>query len=276
MAMITKDAITNSILEIKDMISKLEVAEANSPAGSLRYKRYPSGKAVPYYVSGPRGHQRATRIDPADEQFLTQMQRKAFARKVLPELKRALKALEAAFPYEKVSLYSIAAMMGPEFRRCADFFAGDELSLRFNPEFERLEERSNVYEFGPESVETDLGIFRSKNEGYDAMLLTELGVQFKYEASFLIGNRLMNVDFVVNLYWKKQIGIIEHHGMLDDKKYLQRKMEDLQYMMENGYYPGQNLLLISDSKKYGLDLPRIRAQLRAFCLPPEEYARGIL
>lgn len=273
--MISKEILHNSITEIKSLLLKMEEVSDTAPLGSLRYKSYPSGKRVPYFVSGPRGHQKATRIDPADRAFLETLQRKMFVRKVLPVLKKSLKALESACAYEPIELYSIAAQMGPEFRACADHFLGKNRDPKANPAFDRLEERTNVYDFPPDAVTTDLGVFRTKNEGFEAEILASLGVQFKYEVTILVGKQLMNVDFIVNLYWKNQIGIIEHHGLLDDPKYRKNKLEDLDRLMANGFYPGQNLLIISDSKTHGFDVSQVRRLFAAFCLPPEEAMRKI-
>ena len=95
----------------------------------------------------------------------------------------------------------------------------------------------------------------------------KIGARVKYEPALPIGGRIFYVDFAVDLYWKRQIGVVEHHGMLDDPKYRNHKMDDLNYMIRNGYYPGQNLLILSDSPESGYDEKQTEKLLRAFCLP---------
>ena len=97
--------------------------------------------------------------------------------------------------------------------------------------------------------------------------MRDLGVEFKYEVTLMVGTKMINVDFVVNLYWKQQIGIIEHHGLLDDYKYRRRKMDNLETMMNHGIYPGQNLLILSESPEYGYDAALAKKLIAAFCLP---------
>ena len=246
---------------------------------------------MPFVSIGSQKRRHVTRIDPEDRQLLMQIERKAFARKALPELRQALKALERAHGYEPVNLYGIAAGMGPEFRSCADYFLGraprqpnpafdslqgrqanqafDSLQGRLpNPAFDSLKERQNPYEFDSNAVRTELGLFRSKGESLDAEIMTNLGVEFKYEVTLQVGAKWINVDFVVNLYWKQQIGIIEHHGLLDDPKYRRKKLADLTTMMNHGIYPGQNLLILSESEEYGFDVALARRLIAAFCLPP--------
>ena len=289
--MIDREPIDNSIREIRILIERLEKYSDQAPAGSLKIRVYPSGKRAAYVSTGSKKNRVITRIDPEDRQLLMQMERKAFARKALPELRQALKALERAHGYEPVNLYGIAAGMGPEFRSCADYFLGraprqpnpafdslqgrqanqafDILQGRLpNPAFDSLKERQNPYEFDSNAVRTELGLFRSKGESLDAEIMTNLGVEFKYEVTLQVGAKWINVDFVVNLYWKQQIGIIEHHGLLDDPKYRRKKLADLTTMMNPGIYPGQNLLILSESEEYGFDVALARRLIAAFCLPP--------
>ena len=82
-----------------------------------------------------------------------------------------------------------------------------------------------------------------------------------------VDHGLDHVVLVVNLYWKQQIGIIEHHGLLDDHKYRRRKMDNLETMMNHGIYPGQNLLILSESTEYGYDAALAKKLIAAFCLP---------
>lgn len=265
--MISKAVLDNSIKEIKIMITRMEEVSDTAPAGSLSYKRTASGIAVPYLSTGSRSNRRVTRMDPEDIRMLEVMERKTFARKVLPALRKALKALECAHSYEPVNLYLTAAEMGPQFRRCADFFLGRPLRPRSNPSFDTLQERQNIFDFGKNAVTTEDGIFRSKSESLEAAAMKSEGIEFKYEVTLQIGTRWINVDFVVNLYWKKQIGIIEHHGLLEDPKYRRKKMENLETMMNHGIYLGQNLLVLSESPEYGFDFAQTKKLIMAFCLP---------
>ena len=264
--MLTKDALDTSIYEIRVLIDRMEAVYDAAPAGALVFKRYPSGERVPFLSTGSRGHRRVTRIDPADTALLDIMAKKAFARIVLPKLYKALKALKCAHEYEPVNLYRIAAELPPEFRGCADYYLGRPAKPKANPAFDCLQERQNPYEYDKNAVRTELGLFRSKSESLDAEIITNLGVEFKYEVTLLVGTKWINVDFVVNIYWKQQIGIIEHHGLLDDYKYRKKKKENLDTMMNHGIYPGQNLLILSESAEYGFDYEMTKRLLTAFCL----------
>lgn len=266
--MITKETLENSIAEMHILIEKMEMAIDLAPQGSLLFKTYRDGRRVPFLSNGSRTNRSVTRIDQDDVQLLNQMKNKAFARQALPELKKALKALQAAVGYEPVSLYTIAAQMGREFLPCADLFLGKKPRPMANPAFDELKERQNTYPFGKDAVYTDLGVFRTKSEGAEAEIMRKNGIEFKYEVLLLVGPKYINVDFVVNLYWKQEIGIIEHHGLLDDYKYRKKKMENLDTMMHHGLYPTYNVLILSESAEYGFDAGLAERLIRAFCLPP--------
>ena len=265
--MLNKSTLTNSIEECKMLLQRLEEAAEYAPGQSLHLKRYPSGQAVPYLVTGPRSHRCFTRMDTIDKAFLEKLMRKTFARKVLPQLQRDLKVLEKTSGFQDISFYQVAASLGPEYRSCADHFLGYPDLRRANPAFDILKERQNIYEFDSNAVRTELGVFRTKSESIDAEIMANAGIEFKYEVTLQFGGKWINVDFVVNLYWKKQIGIIEHHGLLDDPGYRKKKLRDLATMMNHGVYPGQNLLILSESEEYGFDAALAKKLILAFCLP---------
>ena len=269
--MITKEALENSIAEMQVLILKLEEAIDTAPAGSLLLKTYRDGRRVPFLSNGSRANRSVTRIDKDDPQLFDQMKNKAFARKALPEVKKALKALEAARGFETVNLYEIATQMGREFLPCADLFLGKTPRPTANPAFDELKERQNTYPFGNNAVYTDLGVFRSKSEGDEALIMQKYGIEFKYEPMILVGTKHINVDFVVNLFWKQEIGIIEHHGLLDDHKYRKKKMDNLNDMIHHGLYPTYNVLILSESARYGFDAGLAERLICAFCLPPPNW-----
>ena len=178
-----------------------------------------------------------------------------------------LEELEKLKHYTEVNLFQEAALLGPPFTECADYFLGTSKGRIPNPAFDCLKERQNPIPFGPGAVDTEFGKFRSKSEAFDRKIMHKIGARVKYEPALLIGGRVFYVDFAVDQYWKGQVGIVEHHGMLDDPKYRNHKMDDLNYMIRNGYYPGQNLLILSDSHESGYDEKQTEKLLRAFCLP---------
>ena len=250
--MMTREELDKTIHYYKTLLTKLEAAVKNGPKGTLYYRTYPSGLIEPYLSIKTEGKRMQKHLDTKDLKYLDQSKKKTFASKMIPKIRKALASLEKSQEFMEVNLFQEAVLLGPQFTECADFFLGTEKGRIPNPVFDRLQERQNPVPFGPNCIETEFGVFRSKNE---------------YEPALPIGGRIFYVDFAADLYWKGQIGIVEHHGMLDDPKYRARKLNDLDYMIRHGYYPGQNLLILSDSPDHGYDERQAEKLLRAFCLP---------
>lgn len=265
--MMTREELDRTICSYKTLLAKLEAAAKNGPEGTLYYRTYPSGLVEPYLSIKIEGKRIQKHLDTKDLKYLDQLKKKTFSSKMIPKIRKALASLEKASGFKEINLFQEAALIGPAFTECADYFLGTSKGRIPNPVFDRLEERQNPIPFGPNCVETEFGVFRSKNEALDRRIMHRIGARVKYEPALPIGGRIFYVDFAADLYWKGQIGIVEHHGMLDDPKYRTRKLNDLDFMIRHGYYPGQNLLILSDGPDHGYDEKQTEKLLRAFCLP---------
>jgi hypothetical protein len=257
--------IGNLIGEYQALRKRLESAVHQAPEGSIYYRKNAHGFLIPYqsrYGEKGRIHRRIGQNDPETIQAL---QRKRYAKKLLPKVDSCLRSLRQMKTIPAIDLYKEAAELGPQYRSCAEW--ASECLHPVSPAFKALKERQNPYPFENGYVDTTLVRFRSKGEALDAKILDEAGVSFLYEPAILLGNKVFYPDFAVDLYWKQMIGIIEHDGLLDDPQYRARKLNDLNRWIAYGYYPGINLLILSDHPAFGYDEVRIRKQLRAFCLP---------
>lgn len=265
--MLTHEEIDKAIHYYRALLTKLEAAINTGPEGSLYYRTYPSGLVEPY-ISVNVGKKRIQKhLNAKDVKQIEQLKKRTFASKMLPKVRKALKELEKAKGFTEINLFQEALLLGPQFAECADHFLGTTEGRIPNPAFDCLIERQNPIPFGPGAIDTEFGKFRSKSEAFDRRIMHKIGARVKYEPALPIGGRIFYVDFAVDLYWKSQIGVVEHHGLLDDPKYRNYKMDDLNYMIRNGYYPGQNLLILSDSPETGYDEKQTENLLRAFCLP---------
>ena len=245
--------------------SRLREAIRNAPEGSIYYRSDAGRLSVPYHSCYQKSGRKLKRIDPDDRELITALQRKRFAKRILPKVTAYLHGLKQLSCLEPVDLYKEAAALGPQYRDCADW-ASETIRLK-TPAFEALKDRQNPYPFEKGYVDTDLGRFRSKGEALDAKILHESGIRFLYEPAIFLGGKVVYPDFAVDLYWKQMIGIIERDGMLDDPQYKARKLKDLDRWITYGYYPGINLLILSDHPRFGYDERRTGNLLRAFCLP---------
>lgn len=253
------------ILLYQKLQNKLRHILDTAPEGSVYDRKSGKGIVIAYRSLYEEGHRRQFRMDEKDDKTIRALRYKKFAKHVLPKIDLYLNDLIKMKAPHPVDFYKEAALLGSDYRECADWAL--QTVRPVTPAFRTLKERQNPYPFGPESVDTDLGLFRSKNEALDAKILDSLGVDYLYEPAIILGAKILYPDFAVDLYWKQMIGIIEHHGLLDDPQYRARKLKDLDSWILYGYYPGVNLLILSEHPQYGYDEVRIRKQLQAFCLP---------
>ena len=262
----------NDMLNIDNLISRyqklketFETALHAAPEGSIYYRTNVHGLLIPYHSCYGKDGRKHHRIGENDREKVQMLQRKRYAKKLLPKVDSCLCGLRQLKAVPAIDLYKEAAELGPQYRNCADW--ASECLHPISPAFKALKGRQNPYPFEGGYVDTVLGRFRSKGEALDAKILDEAGVSFLYEPAILLGNKVFYPDFAVDLYWKQMIGIIEHDGLLADPQYRSRKLSDLNRWIAYGYYPGINLLILSDHPAFGYDEVRIGKLLRAFCLP---------
>lgn len=259
--------LNDTVYRQKTLLRRLEDAINHSPEGTLWFRRYPNGVSVPYLMKGSGKKRERKRLDPADRVTIELLRDKTLALRAIPELKRHIKLLEAAQGYEDFDLYTVCRDLGPEFWESADRFYGRVNGRISNPAFDSLGERQNPYPFERTAVVTELGKFRSKSESLEGEYIHETGCRFKYEPMLLLGSRSVCPDFAAERVWRRDVGYIEHLGLIDKPDYREKKLQDIRDMTDYGIYPGIQLLIISESRKDGFDARLARKLIRAFCMP---------
>ncbi len=265
--MITHDSLYDAYCEQKQLLNKMEKAAELGPEGTIAYRQGSSDLRTPYLILGSRQSRVRQRLDPENTELIQALQDKTFARRMLPKIRKNVEALEHFAEYQELDLYGEAARMGPEFRRCADLFLGRKNGRILNPAFDQLRERQNPYPFGPTAISTSEGMFRSKSEAMMVSMARSFGCDLKYEPAIIVAGRTLYPDIAVNRPWRMDVGLIEHHGLMDDPRYRAKKIEDLRDLMNNGYCPGINLLITSENSAEPFDAALIRKLLEAFCQP---------
>ena len=259
--------IQKTIIRQKELLKKLEQAAELGPEGTLRFRRYSTGTAVPYLICGSRETRVRQHLDPEDRVTIKILLDKTLAVQAIPLLKKHIKILETMRSFEDFNLYAICRTLGPEFLESADRFYGRINGRVSNPAFDNMPERQNPYPFDSNKVTTDLGDFRSKSESLEAEYIVDTGCRFKYEPMIQLGSKRVCPDFAVERVWRMDIGYIEHLGLIDRPDYREKKLQDIRDMADHGIYPGIHLLIISESRKDGFDAAMAKRLIRAFCMP---------
>ena len=96
--------------------------------------------------------------------------------------------------------------------------------------------------------------FRSRVEMVIAQVLTDLGLEYKYECGIRCNGKMYSVDFLVFLPEFGRCFMIEYMGMLDDEGYVYKNSLKLRDYMTEGYYLGRDILVLSGN---GFEMPSV-------------------
>lgn len=160
---------------------------------------------------------------------------------------------------------------------CGDF--EDELSEKLNiPEYRaHLQESAKLlnlpqtneellawakepYEKNPYKPEAlihralDGTYMRSKSETGIAALLIHHNIPYRYECGLQLKKHVIYPDFLIRHPKTGKLYVWEHFGMIEKYSYRQSMLEKENDYIENGYYPGTNLITTWESKDHPLDL----------------------
>ena len=107
---------------------------------------------------------------------------------------------------------------------------------------------------------------RSKSEVLIANYLLHAKVPYIYELPLMLNNRIVRPDFTVLNVPKRKILCWEHLGMIDDGEYLENALSKIDLYMNNGFYPGRNLIITAETRKTQLNADIISQCIKAYCL----------
>ena len=108
---------------------------------------------------------------------------------------------------------------------------------------------------------------RSKSEVIIAGALERAGVPYRYEAPvYLEGMGRVHPDFTaLNVRLRKEF-FWEHQGMMDDPGYANDAVRKVSAYTYNGYFPGDNLIITSETAETPLNTQDINAIIRHFLI----------
>lgn len=109
---------------------------------------------------------------------------------------------------------------------------------------------------------------RSKSEILIADKLDTSGIPFLIEYPlYLSGYGWVYPDFMILDIRDRSIKFWEHHGMMDDKEYVNNSfLSKTQHYIANGYFPGVNLIQTFESSKYPLSTKIIDDYIKKYLL----------
>ena len=250
----------NVLANIKYMYNlkvRLEKRLGSLPKGKLKRKTSKSGI---YYYEEYNGSRISLKDDP---QRLAQFRERE-------QIERELKNIEENIPLLEWMLAEyrpMAPVTEPESAGMVYNLSGGKIPSYISSEqFRTIEEQKNPYS----TVNRDLiynGVYyKSKSELLIAMLLTSLGIEFKYEVTLQMGMHRVYPDFMIRRPRDGKLFFWEHAGKIADDDYVVKlfgRLEDYHDIQLNLW---DNLILTFDGEDGGIDMDYIDKVVRLYLL----------
>lgn len=86
--------------------------------------------------------------------------------------------------------------------------------------------------------------YRSRGEMMIAQVLTDMGLEFKYECPINCGDRCYSADFLIYLPEFNRCFILEYLGRLDDEEYIMKNSRKIRDYLLKGLYFGRDMVFL--------------------------------
>lgn len=105
---------------------------------------------------------------------------------------------------------------------------------------------------------------RSKSEVMIVDVLSRYNIAFRYECELDVGGRIFYPDFMIMHPMTGEIFIWEHYGMMDDPEYRSTCVSKFGAFTKEGYLPGRNFIITSESQEKPFDLVEAEFTLQRY------------
>ena len=109
-------------------------------------------------------------------------------------------------------------------------------------------------------------LVRSKSEALIANALYEHNIPYRYEEQLMTEFFPIYPDFTVRKLRVNRLIRWEHFGKIDDPDYREKVGRKLVTYMENGYVPGQDLIMTFEDKAHPLTIDTVQAMIQQYFL----------
>ena len=261
--------IRNTLEERKNYLETLEASTKarllKAPPGMLRVSR--SRGRTQYYHRMTASDRKGVYIPGAHADLAAKLAQKSYDEKLLRTLQKEIKAIDAYIrlsPEEQPE--EIYESLSETRKKMVDppIETGDMFLDRW---IRKPYEGKPFPDDYPELL-TDKGErVRSKSELIIANMLAKENVPYRYEYPIrLTGFGTVYPDFtVLNIRERKEM-YWEHQGMMDDAEYAEKAIRKVTMYHLNGIFPGDRLILTSETRTNPLNIRQIRGIIRHFLI----------
>lgn len=250
----------NQLLQWKTTTQKaLEVALP----GTLRFCKH-GAKTQYYHRTNPKDTS-GIYIPQKNLSLARNLAQKDYDKKLLCSIEKELNAIQKYLStYPELNAENIYDSLHEERKKLVTpLFESDEDFLQ---KWKAVEyEGKGFKDDSPEFYTANGERVRSKSELIIADLLSKEGIPYRYEYPiYLKGYGRIYPDFTtLNVKTRKEI-LWEHLGMMDDSAYVEKALQRISLYEQNGYFPGENLILTYETQKTPLSSKIIRLMIKKY------------
>lgn len=262
---ILQKAIDQNLEEITRIIEEKEVSLSKAPEGNLRINR--RGKIVQYYQVKDNSRRHGKYLKKEDANIAAALAQKAYDMQVVEMLKTFLKEMNGVeaqkFFCQVDQLYSALSIERRKLVIPVRLSTVKYIELWESAEYKGLpfkeEDTTDFYTDKGERV-------RSKSEILIANQLFRSGVPYRYEYPLkLKSGKIVYPDFMILNVRSREEYYWEHFGLLDYPDYRESIMYKLDDYADSGYFPGENLIITTETTRHPLKMRMIDLFINHYC-----------
>lgn len=262
------DYLTSRKAELKKAIKQASSILKKSPKGSLHCSPH---RGIPhFYCFMPED---STHLNPSrkyisnqNSALISALANKQYAEKVLRTANKELSQIErylSSFSTHNASTIYQELPAAKQTYVTPLLLTNEEIGAAWAEEdYEKCTymEENKIYE-------SKRGIMvRSKSEALIDDMYFDLGIPNRYECALHTKRGVRYPDFTGFKVSTGEIIYHEHFGLMDDPEYCRNCLQKIAEYMENGIYPGRNLIITFESEACPLRTKEIRKMLEAVFL----------
>lgn len=250
---------------LEQIIAEKEKALETAPKGYLRYCK--SGNRIQYYHRNDPKDYSGTYIRSEQKKLAEKLAQKDYDQRILAAaqkerdaLDRLLRQYNGKFVEE---IYGSLALPRQELIQ-TNIISDEQYAKSWQKE---QYDKKIMSEDAPEYFTQKGEQVRSKTELIIANTLNRMNVPYHYERPlFLQGAGIIHPDFTVLNIRKRKEYYWEHLGMMDRNTYSEKALQRINMYEQNGYYPGDKLLLTHETGDCPIKTRQIETMIRKFLL----------
>lgn len=257
--------LTERLHKLEKLKRSKEAALKRAPEGKLRINNTKSG---PQYYYRKHGNEKTGIYLPKKEIVLVRrLGQKDYDQRTLKSIQDEIDAIKKCLrKYPCPAAEEVFYIMSEQRKNLINpLEMTDEMFVEewFSKEFDRKDPPDPDSGFSTVHGE----IVRSKSEWIIASLLEDYKVPYRYECSlYLEGMGIVHPDFSVLNVRLREVRYWEHEGMMDNPEYAEYAIRKERAYIRNGYYPGENLILTSETRAQPLNPDLVKKMIEKYCL----------